>query len=281
MKKLIFAVLVPFAFAGTANAQSVTDVSGALTQGWAGTASLGAAASTGNSETSSVSGSINLGKTVGRWEHRVTGNLFKGESSVARDKLDEEDVDGDGDTTETLVSATGLPQEKEIVKGDPSDRIALGYKPRFYWKPRTYFFGLLDWEKDKPGNIDTAFKQVVGIGHKFYNNDKGFFSGEIGFGNKNLEPVNGSDIDGGIGYLALNFRHNLNESAAFTADLESDFGSDNTFIELGLGLAFAVSDGIRFKISHFTRNNSDLKDPNNLSADSSDSITTLNLEFDI
>jgi len=281
MKKYLIAPIIPFAVVCTANAQSVSDAADALTQGWAGTASLGASASSGNSESSSVSGSIRLGKTVGRWEHLVFGSLFKGESSVARDKLDEADADNDGDVTETLASATQQPQEKEIIKGDPSDRIALGYQPKFYWKPRTYFFGILDWEKDKPGNINSAFRQIVGIGHKFYSNDQGYFSGEIGFGNKNLEPVSGSDIDGGIGYLGLNLLHRFNENASFTADLKSDFGSDNNFVEIGLGLSFAVSDGVSFKISHFTRNNSNLSDPDNLSAKSSDSITTLNLVFDI
>lgn len=281
MKKLLLTTSLSLAFVCSAHAQSVSDAADAITQGWAGSASLGASSASGNADSSSISGSIRLGKTVGRWEHLVFGSLFQGESSVVRDKLDENDVDNDQDFTETLASATGEPQEKEIITGDKSDRITLGYQPKFYWRPRTYFFGLLDWEKDKPGNIKTSTRQIIGIGHKFYNNDTGFFSGEIGFGNKNLEKVSGGEVNGGVGYLGLNFLHRFNDSASFSADLKSDFGGDSTFVEIGLGLAFVVSDGISLKIGHFTRNNSDLNDPDNLSAESSDSVTTINLVFDI
>lgn len=256
----------------TASAQSVSEEADSITSGWSGTATLGASSATGNSEASSISGSIRLDKTSGKWEHLLFGSVFKGNSTIIVEERDDSDA--------VVLDDDGRPVRR-IVKGDNSDRIAIGYQPKYYWKPKTYLFGILDWETDEPANIDSATRQIIGIGHRFFNNDQGFLSGELGFGNKNLRQNFGDDIDGGIGYLGLNFLHRFSDQAAFNADLRSDFGSDNTFVEMGLGITFKVSEGMALKISHFTRNNSDIRDLSNPLNSSSDSVTSLNLVIDI
>lgn len=260
-------------FSSVANAQGDEKslVSSAF-DGWSGTASLGATSSTGNSESSNINGAIRLGKTVERWEHLVFGSIFKGTSSIV---IVERDENGD-----PVIGDDGRPQ-RTIVKGDNSDRIALGYQPKFYYRPKTYFFGILDWEQDKPGNIDTATRQIVGVGHRFYANESGFLTAEIGFGNKTTDLVVGDNVDGGIGYLGLNFLSRINENVTFNADMRSDFGSDNTFVEIGLGVAFKISEKLAFKIAHFSRSNSDLSSGDNPLESNSDSVTSLNLVIDI
>lgn len=249
-------------FSGTSVAQDA-DLS-TLLEGWAGTATLGFNTSTGNSETTNINGAIRLGKTLGRWEHLVFGSVFKGESTLV---VGEEDENGN-------ISRT-------IIRGDTSDRIALGYQPKYYYNDRTYFFGLLDWEQDEPANIDQRTRQVIGVGYRFFSDSSGFLSGEIGVGNNSTNVVSGEDLSGGIGYLGLNYLNRLNENTTFTADVRSDFGSDNTFVEVGLGLGFRVSTNVSFKINHFTRNNSDLSNGDNPLDSSSDSVTSFQLVFDI
>jgi len=260
-----------FSSASTAQDGAKDLVSGAL-GGWSGTASLGATTSTGNAETDNINGSIRLSKTAGKWEHLVFGTVFKGSSSIVVNDLDA--------TGAPIIGDNGLPQ-RSIVRGDTSDRLALGYQPKFYYSAKTYFFGILDWEQDEPSNIDTATRQIIGVGHRFFSSDRAYLSGEIGFGNKNTDQVVGEDLDGGIGYLGLNYLRHINDTISFNADLRSDFGSDNTFVEIGLGLAFKVSDRFAFKIAHFTRNNTDLSSGNNPLASDSDSVTSINLVFDI
>lgn len=276
MKKVItnLAVVVSLStlMIGTSSAQSIGETADSITGGWSGTATLGASSATGNSEASSISGSIRLDKTVEKWEHLLFGSVFKGNSTIIVEERD--------DNNDIVLGDDGRPVRR-IIKGDNSNRIALGYQPKYYWKPKTYLFGILDWETDDPANIDSATRQVIGIGHRFFNNDQGFLSGELGFGNKILRPNFGEDIKGGIGYLGLNFLHRFSEQASFNADLRSDFGSDNTFVEMGLGLTFKMSEGMALKISHYTRNNSDIEDLNNPLSSSSDSVTSLNLVIDI
>lgn len=254
------------------HAQSLSDTANSITQGWAGTATLGASAASGNSDASSISGDIRLGKTVGRWEHLIFGIIFKGSSTLIVEERDE--------LGQVVLDDSGRPV-RNIVKGSASDRLAFGYQPKFYWRPKTYLFGILDWESDEPANIDTSTRQIIGVGHKFWNNETGFLSGEVGFGNKNTDQVFGDDIDGGILYFGLGFVHRFNEFASFNADMRADSGSDNTYVELGLGLNFKVADGLALKISHFTRSNSDITDDSNPLSSSSDSITSLNLVIDI
>lgn len=241
--------------------------------GWSGTATLGASSATGNAESSNINGSIRLTKTHERWEHLLFGSIFKGTSTIVVVERDEE---------------TGLVEEgddgrpiRTIVKGDNSDRIAIGYQPKFYYTPKTYFFGILDWEQDKPGNIDSATRQIVGVGHRFYSNPTGFLTLDLGVGNKLTDLVSGDDVDGGVGYFGLNFLHRAGETVTFNADLRSDFGSDNTFVELGLGVAFQLSEKLALKVEHFSRSNSDLSSGDNPLDSSSDGVTTLNLVIDI
>jgi len=246
-------------------------VSGALS-GWSGTASLGASSTTGNSKSSNVNASLRIAKTSGRWEHLVFGSIFKGQSSLV---IEQTDAAGN-----PVLADDGNPQ-LILVNGDNSDRFALGYQPKFYYTDRTYFFGLFDWEQDEPSNIDTATRQVIGVGHRFFSNSTGSLSAELGFGNKTTDLVTGNNVDGGIGYLGVNYLRNISENAIFNADLRSDFGSDNTFVEIGLGLSIKVSQRLAFKIAHFTRSNTDLSAGDSPLNSDSDSVTTLNLVFDI
>jgi len=285
MKKITLAAGLALALAGAANAQTttatetaanaanaVTNAVATIWDGWSGTATLGATSTTGNAEASSVSGAVRVGKTVGQWEHLLTANLLFGEQTVVRER-----IDADGNPIE---DNNGQPIVDIFTAGN-SERIALGYQPKFYWRPNTYFFGILDWEQDEPANIDLATRQVIGVGHRFWSTPQGYFSGEAGFGNKVLEPVNGSDLSGGIAYLGLNYLNRVSENTTFNADLRADLGGDNTYVELGLGLAFKVSERLALKVSYFTRGNTDLDNPTNALSSDNDSVTSFNLVLDI
>ena len=276
MRKLILATGLALAMTGAAHAQSAADsvagAVGSLWDGWSGTATLGATSTTGNAEASSISGALRVGKTIGQWEHLVTGNVLFGSSTVVRDR-----IDANGDP---VLDNNGQPIV-DIFTSDNSERISLGYQPKYYWRPNTFFFGIIDWETDEPANIDTSTRQLIGIGHRFWSSPQGFFSGEAGFGNKVLEPVNGDDLSGGIAYLGLNYLNRITDTTTFNADLRADLGGDNTFVEIGLGLAYKISERLALKISYFTRGNTDLTDPTNPLDSDNDSVTTFNLVLDI
>jgi len=256
--------------------ESVADqalaVGESVLSGWTGTAGLGASFVTGNAESSNINGSIRLIKSYNRWDHVLTASMFKGSSTVL---VTERDADGN-----VVRDDNGFPV-RQIVEGDNSDRLSIGYQPKYYVNDRLYAFGILDYETDEPSNIDSATRQIIGVGYSFYRNETGYLSGEVGVGNKSLKPVIGDDLDGAIGYVGVNYLNRITDTVTLNADFRSDFGSDNTFTEIGLGAAFKLSDRFSLKVSHFSRSNTDLQDATNPLDSDTDSITTLNLVADI
>ena len=273
LTKHICASVVFSAIAVTSvQAQGVDDI----IQGWSGTASLGGNKITGNSEASNITAEIRLGKTVGKWEHLVFGSYFKGDSTSL---VDAEDANGDP-IVDIAEDGTEVTLQVPVKSGN-SDRLAIGYQPRFYWRPRTYFFGIIDYEKDKPANVKLAARQIIGVGHKFFSNESGFLSVEAGFGNRSTQQVVGNDINGAVAYFGANYLNRINDNITFNADFRADVGSDNTYTQIGLGLAFKLSERMAVKLTHQTRGNTDIKNPSLQDASSSDSVTTVNLVVDI
>ncbi len=274
MKKLTLAAGLALGLIGAAHAQSdAVDAVAGLASGWSGSATLGATSATGNTEASSISGGIRLGKTVGKWEHLVFGSVLFGRTTTLI-----QDTDATG---APVVDANTGFAVLDSVTDNNAERIILGYQPKYYWRPRTYFFGILDFEFDEPANIDQSTRQIIGVGHKFWASDTGFFSGEAGFGNRVLEPVVGDDASGGILYFGLSYLNQLTEALTFNADFKADLGGDNTGTELNLGLAYKVSSRLALKLAYFARGNTDLENPGNPLDSSTDTVTTFNLVFDI
>ncbi len=240
--------------------------------GWSGTASAGATFASGNAESNNVNASLRIIKSTERWDHVVTAEWFKGTSTILVTERDEEG--------EIVIDDNGFPV-RNIVEGDNSDLFSIGYQPKYYINEKLYAFGILDYTSDEPANIDSSTRQIIGVGYSFYRNASGYLSAEAGIGNKTLSPVVGDDLDGGIGYLGVNYLNRITDTVTLNADMQADFGSDNTFVELGLGAAFKLSDNFSLKVSHFSRSNTDLEDPSNPLSSDSDQITTFALVLDI
>jgi len=250
--KVFFSALAVSSVHAQDSGESLIETGASMLNGWSGTASLGANSFTGNTEASNVTASIRLGKTVGKWEHLLFGSYFKGDSTSLVEAEDENGV-----------------------------LIAIGYQPRFYWRPRTYFFGIIDYEKDKPGNLESSTRQLIGVGHKIFANESGFLSVEAGVGNKSTQLVIGKDQNGGIGYLGANYLNRINDNVTFNADVRADITGDNTYSEIGLGLAFKLSQRLAVKLSHQTRGNTDIRNETLESPSSTDTATTINLVVDL
>jgi len=271
-KQTITAAFLATVVISSAHAQ---DDAKSMLQGWRGQATLGASSITGNTVANNATAGIRLGKTVGKWEHLIFGNYFNGESTKLVEKKDE-----NGQPVTLPVNGEDVQVFKQVVSGN-SDRLSIGYKPRFYWRPRTYFFGIVDYEKDKPANIELGARQLVGVGHKIFSSASGFLSVEAGLGNKSLKQVFGGNVTGANAYFGAGYLNRFSDTVTFNADLRADLGSDNNYLEIDLGLAFKVSQRLAVKIAHQTRGNSDIENPQLESPSKIDNATTVNLVVDL
>lgn len=256
MRKLTAAVTgLALMLTGAAHAQS------SLLEGWSGAASLGFTFVRGDAESDSITANIRLSKTVGKWEHLVFGSAIQGSQTVV---------------------ITNPPEPSELLEADSAERFLIGYQPKYYWRPRTYFFGLFDFETDEPGNIDTSFAQIIGIGHKFWERGEGtYFSGEAGIGNSSLEPEVGEDVDSAILYGALNYRNQFTDTVTFFSDFRADIGDDNTAIDWNSGVSFKVSTRLSVNLSLLIYGNTDLDDNSNPLDEDYNQVYTAGLAFDI
>jgi len=271
-KQITDAVLISVLAVSSVHAQ---EAGKSFIQGWNGQITLGASSLTGNTEASNVNAGIRLGKTVGDWEHLVFGSYFKGESTSLVEKEDE-----NGQLVTKPVNGEDVQVFEQEISGN-SDRLSIGYKPRYYWLQRTYFFGIIDYEKDKPADIELSSRQLIGVGHKIFANASGSLSVEAGVGNKSLERVIEKDISGANAYFGVSYLNRINDNITFNADFRTDVGSDNTFSEIDLGLAFKLSQRMAVKLAHQTRGNTEITNPQLDSPSKIDTATTINLVVDI
>jgi putative salt-induced outer membrane protein YdiY len=243
-----------------------------LPDGWDGAVTLGAQATAGGTRTSSLSGSAMLTYRGGRWENRFSTKLLRSTSTIVVNRTD---IDGN-----VVTGSDGQP-ERIAVKGRTTDRRSVSFEPSWFFTGKSYVFSILDWETNEPGNIDIATRQIAGVGHKFWRSRYDFLAGEVGVGNKRLEQSTGEKTAGSIGYLGIKYVRQYTERVRFSAELDSDFGSENRFTELGLGFAYKVNSHFALRFSYTSRMNSDIRDPSNPLDSSVDSEATVSLEFDI
>ena len=268
---LIAALVLPFA-GGEASAAYFKPRK-ALPDGWNATLELGAHATSGASRTSSVSGGADTTYRGGRWEHRIVAKALQSSSSVVVGRRDE-----DG---EPVLDARGEPVS-DIVRDRTNDRRFLGLEPRwFFRKEKNYVFAIVDIDTNEPADIERSSRQIAGVGYRLFTDKSNWFTAGIGVGRKSLARVSGDRDEGGIGYVGLAFTRLIGERAKFETALDSDFGGENRFTELTLGLSWKLGAPVSLKLGYEARMNSDIGDPRNPFDESVDARATISLAIDV
>lgn len=164
---------------------------------WAGKASLGYLATSGNTENATLNTAVEVGYTTGKWQH--IANAFAISSS-------------ESDVTTTEAYELGWKSERNLSEHD-------------------YLFGRLDWRKDRFGGFDTQFSQTVGYGRRLINMDRHVLNAEIGVGARQSETQAGVKADEAILRGGAYYTWLFSETAEFRQDLTVESGGDNTYLE--------------------------------------------------
>jgi putative salt-induced outer membrane protein len=127
------------------------------TSPWAGKATLGYLATTGNTENSTLNTGFEVGYTTGKWLH-------------------------------FLKAAAISASEDEINTAEAYD---FGWKSERKLTDHDFIFGRLDWRKDVFGAYDAQFSQTLGYGRRLIDNDKHKLNVELGAGARQSELQNG------------------------------------------------------------------------------------------
>ncbi len=231
MTMIITALLAPVVSMAQAEAESP----------WAGKASLGYLATSGNTENSTLNSALELGYKVGNWQHFVSASAIY--------------------ASETEITTT--------------EAYELGWKSERNFSDHDFLFGRLDWRKDRFGGFNTQFSQTVGYGRRLINTDKHMLNAEAGVGARHSKLQNGMKEDeiifrGGAYYTWL-----FSETAEFHQDLTVEAGGENTYLESFTGVSAKLLGDLALVASFTVKHNTDVPPL----TEESDTYTALSLEY--
>lgn len=208
---------------------------------WAGKATLGYLATSGNTENSTLNTGFEVGYTSGQWAHLLEAAAI---SASENEKTTAEAYD------------LGWKSEREITDQD-------------------FLFGRLQWRKDNFGAFDTQFSQAVGYGRRLIDNDKHKLNAELGVGARQSELQLGGKESETIFTAGGYYRWQLAETAEFRQDLTIEVGGENTYTESVTAISAKLLGELALVASYTIKNNSDVPPL----TEKTDTYTALSLEY--
>ena len=214
---------------------------------WAGKATLGYLATSGNTENSNLNTAFEVGYTRGEWAH-----LFDASAIYATE---------DSDTT--------------------AEAYAAGWKSERKLDDANFLYGRLNWRKDRFSGYENQFSQTVGYGRRLINKEKHKLNGEVGVGARQSELVDPLGLGDGetesetILTGGLYYKWQISKTAKFSQDLLTESGSENTYVESKTALSATLVGNLALVASYTIKNNSEVP----LGTEKTDTFTALSLEY--
>ncbi|MDH4124420.1 MAG: DUF481 domain-containing protein [Gammaproteobacteria bacterium] len=208
---------------------------------WAGKASLGYLATSGNTDNSNLNTAFEIGYTAGNWAH-----IFDASAIFA-----------------TEDSAT------------TAEAYAAGWKSERKLSEVNFLYGRLNWRKDRFSGYDQQFAQTVGYGRRLIDKERHTLNGEVGLGARQSELADGTDENEAILTGGLYYKWALSETTTFTQDLLVESGSENTYLESKTALSASLVGDLALVVSYTIKSNSDVP----AGTEKTDTFTALALEY--
>ncbi len=208
---------------------------------WAGKATLGYLATSGNTENSTLNTGLEIAYTVGKWKHLAEAFAIN--------------------ATENDVTTT--------------EAYELGWKSERMLTDKDYLFGRLHWRKDRFGGYATQFSQTVGYGRRFIENERHSLNAEIGVGARQSELQSGEKDDETIFRGGAFYTWKISETAEFRQDLTAEAGDNNTYLESYTALSARILGDLALVASYTIKHNTDVP----VLTEKTDTYTALSLEY--
>lgn len=208
---------------------------------WAGKATLGYLATSGNSDTTSLNSGFEVGYTSGNWAHLLT----LGAINATQDDV----------TTAEAYNAS-WKSERNLSENN-------------------FLFGRLDWRKDLFSAYDSQFSQTVGYGRRLIDSDKHKLNATIGAGLRQSDLIDGTSEDETIFRGGMDYVWTLSETAEFTQDIIVEAGEENTYLESVTAISAKLVGNLALVASYTIKNNSEVLP----GVDDTDTFTALSLEY--
>jgi putative salt-induced outer membrane protein len=209
---------------------------------WAGKATLGYLATSGNTENSTLNSGFQVGYTSGQWAHLLEAAAISA---------------SENDETTAEAYDLGWKSERKITDQD-------------------FLFGRLQWRKDNFGAFDTQFSQTLGYGRRLIDNDKHKLNLELGVGARQSElQLPGLKENETIFTAGGYYKWQFSETAEFRQDLTVEAGGENTYTQSVTAISAKLLGELALVASYTIKNNSDVPPL----TEKTDTYTALSLEY--
>jgi len=208
---------------------------------WAGKATLGYLATSGNTENSTLNTAFEVSFSTDKWVHLAEAFALRA---------------SENETTSAKAYVLGWKSERQLTEND-------------------YLFGQLQWRKDRFGGYAVQFSQTVGYGRRLIDAEKHKLNAEVGAGARQSELQDGSKDSETVFRGGLYYKWLFSETAEFRQDLTTEVGSANTYSESVTAISAKVLGDLALVASYTIKNNSDVPP----STEKSDRYTALSFEY--
>lgn len=212
---------------------------------WTGKGEAGLAVASGNSESRTANARVAATYKDNAWEHGYTlAGLY---------------VRSEGSTT--------------------ARRWEAGAQSRRNFLTRNFWYGGLRYEEDRFSGFDHQGLVTTGVGRRFIDNDTTKLLAQVGAGYKFWETLDvPRDRDSSVtGVASMEFEHKLTDSTTLFDKFNSEFTSNNNFLQNEVGIAVKMTDRMALALGYAVRHNTDPPD----GFEKTDTLTTVNLVYEI
>ena len=191
---------------------------------WAGKATLGYLATSGNTDNSSLNSGFEISYTTGDWKHMFNALAI---------------TSTEADTTTAEAYEAAWKSERNFSENN-------------------YLFGQLNWRKDRFSGYETQFSQTAGYGRRLIDTEKHKLNAEIGGGARQSDLADGTEENETIARGGLNYTWQISDTAAFQQDITVEAGQENTYLESVTKLSASLVGNLALVASYTVKNNSDV-----------------------
>lgn len=209
--------------------------------GWSGKIGLGYLATSGNTESSSLNSGFGVAYAIGRWIHGLD------------------------------VKAINATEEEETT----AEAYTASWKSEFNLTDRDFLFGRVNWRKDRFSGYDQQLSESIGYGRRLIDTGVHFLNAEIGAGARQSDLADGTMESDVIVRAGLSYLWQLSENAAFTQDLSTEHGEQNTYLESVTAVKAKLVGDLALVASYTIKNNSEVP----VDSEKRDTFAALSLEY--
>lgn len=191
---------------------------------WTGEASLGFVDASGNSDSSTASGTVDLTRSAGAWTQNFGAEIYR----------------LSGADTET------------------SERILGSYKLERQLAERLSIWGSARYERDEVTDIDNRYALLAGLGFDLWTGQPHTLTLEPGAGYRRTEFAGSGQEEEAVGSLDLKYRYKANDRLSFSQTIGVEYGQSNTLTTAKSQLRVALVDQFSLSLTYALRRNSDI-----------------------